>query len=354
MKSEFFKKLREKKNIAIPTVVFAVVLTAVVVFFVYNPSQKTFDHTGFAMGSQISVVFYGEDKEKVADDVFSAISCLDTDKISSKDEKSELFLLNKNGKADLTEETLGYLKKAVEICEKTDGALDITVGKLSALWDFDSAKNIVPEKSQIDELTSFAGYEKLKFDGYSVTLGENQAVEMGALGKGIACDTAKTVFDKENIDRALITVGGTVMTYAGKDGTDADGWNVGIRNPDMTVSDAFMKIHITETKFISTSGNYEKAFEKDGRLYHHILNSETGYPVENNLKSVTVIAGSGLLSDALSTACFVLGREKSLEILQFYGADAIFTDNENNVYITESISDDCTLLNDSFRVLDNG
>ncbi len=354
MKSEIIKKLHEKKNIAILTVVFAVVLTAVVVFFVYNPLQKTFDHTGFAMGSQISVVFYGEDREDISAEVFSAISALDTEKISSKNEKSEFFKLNKNGKANLTEETIGYLKKAVEICEKTDGALDITVGKLSALWDFDSAKNIVPEKAQIDKLAPFVGYEKLRFDGYSVTLGENQAVEMGALGKGIACDTAKTVFDKASIKRALITVGGTVMTYAGKDGTDDEGWNVGIRNPDMTVSDAFMKIHITETKFISTSGNYEKAFEKDGRLYHHILSSETGYPVENNLKSVTVIADTGLLSDALSTACFVLGREKSLEILKFYGADAIFTDNENKVYITESISDECTLLDESFRVLGNG
>ena len=354
MKSELLKIFHDKKKIAILTVVFAVVLTAVVVFFVYSPSQKTFDHTGFAMGSQISVVFYGEDRENAAKDVFAAISSLDADKISSKNEKSELFRLNKNGKAELSEETLGYLKRAVEICEKTDGALDITVGKLSALWDFDSAKNTVPEKTEIDELASFVGYEKLLFDGYSVTLGENQAVEMGALGKGIACDTAKTVFDKASPDRALITVGGTVMTYAGADNKDSEGWNVGIRNPDMAVSDAFMKIHITETKFISTSVNYEKSFEKDGRLYHHILSAETGYPVENNLKSVTVVADSGLLSDALSTACFVLGREKSLEILQFYGADAIFTDNENNVYITESIYDDCTLLDDSFRVLDNG
>ena len=94
----------------------------------------------------------------------------------------------------------------------------------------------------------------------------------------------------------------------------------------------------------------EKYFEKDGKRYHHILNPETGYPAETELKSVTIIADSGLVADGLSTACFVLGREKSQALLEEYNAEAIFVDKDNNVYITDGIFGDCTLLNDAYTV----
>ena len=174
---------------------------------------------------------------------------------------------------------------------------------------------------------------------------------MGALGKGIACDTAKDVLSASGIKRALISVGGTVLTYS--DGNDYywhDGWGVAVRTPETNNSSPLLRIHLTETKVISTSGDYEKYFEKDGVRYHHILNPETGYPAGSGLKSVTVVADSGLVADGLSTACFVLGIEKSRPLLEKYNAGAVFVDSENNVYITDGIYDDCTLLNDSYTV----
>ena len=142
------------------------------------------------------------------------------------------------------------------------------------------------------------------------------------------------------------------MTYSSSD--DEKGWTVGIRTPDAGDSSAFMKIHLADTRFVSTSGNYEKYFEYNGRIFHHILDTETGYPAENELKSVTIVARNGLVSDALSTACYVLGREKSGALLEKYDADAIFVDKNNNVYVTEGISDSCTLLNESYTVKSNG
>lgn len=339
-----------KKLTTVLTAVIVVILTAVLVFFVSDENQKATEHIGYAMGSEITVIFYGNDKNDVADDIFSAITALDTKMISRKSADSEIYRLNENGSLEISEESLSYIKKALEICDYSDGALDITMGSLSSLWDFDSGKSELPEKEKIEELLSYSGYDKITLNSYNVTLGKNQMIDLGAIGKGIACDTAKTILDKNDINRALIKVGGTVMTYSD---TDDKEWSIGIRTPDVNDPSAFLKINLTGTKFISTSGNYEKFFEENGMLYHHILDPKTGYLVDNELKSVTVISENGLVSDALSTACFVLGREKSATLLEKYNSQAIFVDKQNNVYITDDIISSCTILNDSYRISDH-
>lgn len=341
-------QIKDTKKITIVlTAVIGVILTAVVVFFVFDSKQKSTEHIGYAMGSEINVIFYGNDKKEIAYDIFSAITALDTKMISRKSADSEIYRLNKNGSLEISEETLSYIKQALEICDYSDGALDITMGGLSSLWDFDSGKSEVPDETEIEKLLSYCGYEKINLNGYTVTLGENQIIDLGAVGKGIACDTAKTILDKNNINRALIKVGGTVMTYSEDDEKD---WNIGIRTPDAEDASAFIKINLMGTKFISTSGNYEKFFIADEKIFHHILAPKTGYPVDNELKSVTVISENGLVSDALSTACFVLGREKSATLLEKYNSQAIFVDKQNNVYMTDSITSSCTILNDSYRI----
>lgn len=342
-----FQQKNTQKRIIVLTAVIVVILAAVVVFFASASTQKSSEHLGYAMGSEITVIFYGNDKKELADEIFDSIATLDTKMISRKSADSEIYSLNKNGSLELSEETLGYIKKALEICEESDGALDITMGSLSSLWDFDSAKNKIPEEHEIAEILKFSGYDKISFDSYKVTLGEKQIVDLGALGKGIACDTAKTILDDSNIRSALIKVGGTVMTYS--DSEDKE-WNIGIRTPDATDLSAFLKISLKGIKFISTSGNYEKFFMADDKLYHHILDPKTGYPVENDLKSVTVISENGLVSDALSTACFVLGIEKSAKLLDKYNSQAIFVDKQNNVYIPDDMVSSCTILNDSYRI----
>lgn len=338
-----------KKITTVLTAVIVIILTAVVVFFVFDSQPKSTEHIGYAMGSEITAIFYGNDNQDIANTVFSRITVLDVDYISRKSEYSEIYRLNKNGTLKLSQTTLSYLQQALEICKNSDGAFDITVGGLSSLWDFDSSKNKIPEHSKIENLLSLGGYEKIKIDGNTVTLGENQILDFGALGKGLACDIAKSALDESNTDRALITVGGTVMTYS--DNNEKE-WNIGIRTPEADDSSAFMKITLTGTKFISTSGNYEKFFTADEKIYHHILDPKTGYPVANNLKSVTVISENGLISDALSTACFVLGREKSQILLEKYNSQAIFVDKQNNVYMTDGIIESCTILNDSYRIAD--
>lgn len=345
------QQIKTKKSKAVITVVIVIILTAAVIFFISDAFYKTDEHFGYAMGSEIVVVFDSGNNKEIADTLFSRINNLDTKGISRKSADSEIFALNKNGSYELSEEILGYMKQAADICDTSGGALDVTIGGLSSLWDFDSSNSMLPDITQIETEKSFCGYEKMTFNGNTVTLGKNQTVDMGALGKGIACDVAKNVFKENNVKKALLSVGGTVMTYADENYSWGNhSWGIAVRTPETGDSSPLLRINMTENKVISTSGNYEKFFEENGILYHHILDPKTGYPVGNNLKSVTVISENGLVSDALSTACFVLGREKSAALLDKYNAQAIFVDNENNVYITDDIINSCTILNDNYRI----
>lgn len=344
------KPAKKKKTAAITVAIIVIIVTAVI-FFVSDPLHEPDEHYGYAMGSEIVAVFYGGNNEEIADRIFSEINIVDTQLLSAKTDKSEITVLNKNGSSQFSDETLNYLKKSLEICADSDGALDITLGNLSSLWGFDTSENIIPDSSLIETEKSDSGYEKITINGNTVTLGENQKIDMGALGKGIACDTAKDILSGNGIKRALISVGGTILTYSdGNDYSWHDGWGIAVRTPETDDSSPLLRVHVTDTKVFSTSGNYEKYFEKDGVRYHHILDPYTGYPADNNLRSVTIIADSGLVADGLSTACFVLGKENSRSLIEKYNAEAIFVDKDNNVYITEGISDDCTLMNDNYKV----
>lgn len=334
----------KRKITAAITAVIVIVLTAVVVFFDFFSSEELTEQTGFAMGSEIRIQIYEKTDDAVFTEIFDSISETETNFISRYKENSEIFKLNEQKTFTVSDKTKEILEKAIEISENSDGAFDITIGELSALWNFDSAENIIPDEEKIKSALSYSGYEKPTINGNAITLGENQTIDSGALGKGYACDVALDILKKNDIENAIISVGGTVLTYGEKER------NIGIRAPEKDDFSSFLKITLSGTNFISTSGNYEKAFEKNGKIYHHILDPKTGYPAENNLKSVTVISENGIVSDALSTACFVLGKENCASLLEKYNAQAIFVDSENNVYITNGIIDSCTVLNDNYRI----
>jgi thiamine biosynthesis lipoprotein len=152
------------------------------------------------------------------------------------------------------------------------------------------------------------------------------------------------------VSGAVISVGGSIVTYGQKD--DGSDWSVAIAGPRSEEGDYLGILSVSGDKFVSTSGDYEKYFIKDGKRYHHILDPDTGYPAESGLISTTVLCDSGLLSDGLSTACFVLGAEKALDLLEEYGAEGILVDEEKNIYLTDGIAEQFTLLDDGYQIVE--
>ena len=160
------------------------------------------------------------------------------------------------------------------------------------------------------------------------------AVDLGSVGKGAACDAAVRAYEEAGAKAAIIAVGGSVGVYGEK--SSGKPWSVAVRDPN---GDGSLGSVTLAEGFVSTSGSYEKYFEQDGVLYHHLLDPETGYPAESGLVSVTVVAKSGVLSDALSTACFVLGREDGMKLLEEFDAEGIFINSDNNITVTDGLKD---------------
>lgn len=154
------------------------------------------------------------------------------------------------------------------------------------------------------------------------------------MGKGAACDAAVAAYEESGVNRAVVSVGGSVGVYGEKPGGQP--WTIALRDPDTEGSLGTLSL---ASGFLSTSGSYEKQFTEDGVTYHHLLDPGTGYPAESGLLSVTVWSGSGTLSDALSTACFVLGLEDSLPVLEQFDSEAVFITEDHQIYVTEGLAD---------------
>ena len=313
--------------------------------------EPFFEDTGFAMGTVVFQTIYSEDKE-ISQEILELLTALEQEKLSWRAEGSEIAEINRSSKegkpTKVSVEMMGYLSHALSVAKNSGGAFDPAIGLLTKLWDFDGAKNSVPPSEEIEALLEGADYRNIRLDCVFVWVDKGASIDLGAVGKGIGCDEAEKYLDeKANVESALINLGGSsILTYGTKD--SGEPWTIAVLNPRADGHLGY--IEITGTKHISTSGDYNRYFIEDGRRYHHILDPHTGYPADAGLMSVTVVSDKGADSDALSTAALVLGKDKALELLEKYGAEAIFVDTDKNVYMTEQLERKFTLTADGYKL----
>lgn len=341
------------------------------VFTIYSKDkEKQVDRTeqtsySFAMGTSISVSIYDDsaDSTQIRESINNEIKSLDEELISWRAEGSELKALNENYTTaqgyEISPELLVVLKQSLALCEDSNGALDITIRPLANLWNIegDSEEAFVPPSAKDIEATlKYVGYDKVNIitESYSDSAKEvveekhyiylsqeDMILDLGATGKGYALDKARKVLDEAQADGALVTVGGSILVYGEK--SSGESWKVGVRDPlkpqDTSAMIGFLELEPGTATCISTSGGYEKFKTYEGKDYHHILDSKTGYPADAGLLSVTIVCENGLVSDGLSTACFVLGYEKSVPLLEKYNAEAVFLDSNQNIIVTDGLKD---------------
>ncbi len=341
MKQSIVPPISSKTLKILAAVLFCLVFALAAILFsswVQGPKGKQTTLSTYSMGSLVQQTVYGNQAEAAASAASFAVTSLEN-QISWRVENSDIQKLNAaSGKQNvpLRDTTAKLLVQMLDVCEQSGGAFDITIAPLSLLWNFDEAPSL-PHADDIGYFKQFVGYENVFYDAahQQVRLDlENCAIDLGAVGKGAACDAAAAVYREHNVKAAVIAVGGSIGLYGTK--PDNSDWNIEIRDPNK--NGALGVLHLAGG-FISTSGSYEKFFEENGVLYHHLLDPSTGYPADSGLVSVTVVTDSGALSDALSTACFVLGYEESLPLLQHYAADAVFVTVNNEVYVTAGLAD---------------
>ena len=294
----------------------------------------------FAMDTHMTLAGYGEQSEAAVDAAMDEIERLDR-LLSVGNSESEIFTINETGQGPLSEDTLTLLDCAMNVYESTGGAYDITIYPLMQLWGFTSGDYRVPDQEEISETLAQVGTDLLTLDrdNSSLDLGGALGIDLGGIVKGYASSRIMDIFEAYGLESGMVNLGGNAHFYRSK--PDGSLWRVGIMDPLAPDGDDYLGIVSLSDRAVITSGGYERYFtdEETGETYHHILDPATGYPAKSGLISVSVVSGDGMLADALSTACYVMGLEKSLAYWQAYGEDfdlVLMTEDEE-VYITEGL-----------------
>ncbi len=317
------------KKILIAVLCCAVAVAVAAAVFIMPQFEKS-ENTDFLMNTVVNARLEGKGSEETAKRIINRISELENNCFSRTEEGSDIYRLNKEYSANLSEETKSVLLKALEVCEKSSGAFDITLAAVSDLWNESGQSKALPDSGNLRKAVEVSGFEKLSINGDNATLQTGAGVDLGSVGKGAACDYARELLEETEVSRAVVSVGGSILLYGEGDFT------VGIASPEKGSSDYIATLTLP-SGCVSTSGTYERYFDLGEKRYHHILDSQTGYPVDNGLVSVTVCSQDGLLSDALSTACFVLGIEEGMKLALDYGCQAVFVTDNGEIHTTDGL-----------------
>ncbi|MDE6318208.1 MAG: FAD:protein FMN transferase [Lachnospiraceae bacterium] len=289
-------------------------------------NTEPISRTGFYFDTVIQITLYDTEDDSVLDDCFDLAEKYEN-LFSATKEGTDVWNINHaNGKTvTVSEETVALLVKSVDYANTTEGRIDPTIHPVSALWDFGSeGKAHVPEETEIKEALSHVSYDNIRFGvGPSEETGESvyntvtlqdpeAAIDLGFIAKGYIADKMKEYLLSQGIESACISLGGNVLTIGEK--PDGSPFRIGIQEPFSPEGTTLDTVEVRDTSVV-TSGIYERYFYEGDTLYHHVLNTATGYPVDNELAGVTIICESSVKADALSTACLCMGLEKGRQYL---------------------------------------
>lgn len=257
-------------------------------------------------------------------------------------------------------ETISISKEFAEILNQsgilydfTDGRFDLTVAPLSDLWDVTSATR-PPSENEIQSLLPFVDFSALTVTQDSLTFSrKGMGIDIGSVGKGYGADYTVTALKNAGAQAGVVSFGGNVALFGTKDG---DPFRIGIRDPEGNGGEYFGVVTATDISIV-TSGAYERYFEYDKTVYHHLLNANTGYPQDSDLLSVTVLCENGAQADMMSTALWLMGGEdgwRLYETLQntdgFLPSEVIFVYKDHRVRISQGLSDRFTLTSDRYTL----
>lgn len=291
--------------------------------------------TGLYLDTVVTLTAYGAEKS-VLDAALEL--CADYEAMFSKTiEGSDVWRINHAGgePVEVAEETITILTCAERISELSGGAFDITIEPVMELWNFTGTTGAeLPGADEIAAAAALTDYRKLVINGNVVTLPQSMRIDLGGIAKGFIADAIGEYLRGQNVKHALLNFGGNIVLIADK--PDGSAWTIGVQDPDMP-GNSIVNVAAIDNSLV-TSGIYERGFTLDGVLYHHILDTQTGWPVQNELASVTIIADNSMLADALSTACLAMGLDRARTFLeQFDGVEAVFVTRDREVIQTDGV-----------------
>ncbi|APR00182.1 apbE family protein [Clostridium botulinum] len=318
-----------------------------------SKSEEPISRETYLMGTIINIKAYGKNADKAIQACVDKISDIEN-KMSLNISTSEVNKINKNAgiaPVKVSRNTFDVVKASLIYSEKSKGSFDITVEPLVSLWGIGTDKARIPSKDEISNALKLINYKDVIINENESTVmlkRKGQAIDLGAIAKGYTADELKEVLLNYDVSSAFLSLGGNVYVLGNK--PDKTSWKIGVQNPLETRGD-YLGIVSVSDKSVVTSGNYERFFERNGKRYHHIFDTKTGYPAEKGLISVSIISDKSIDGDALSTSVYTLGLDEGKKLIEsLKGVEAIFVTNDKKVYVTSGLKDIFKLTNTDFKL----
>lgn len=298
----------------------------------------------FAMDTVMSITANGVAAAEAVDEAKSKIYMLEN-LLSVTDSDSDISAINSTSgqPVAVSNEIRDIITKAVQISDITGGAFNIAMYPILRQWGFTTGNYIIPSEDVVEGLLGNIDYTDISIDGNTVTLPEEMEIDVGGIAKGYAGDAVRGVLLDRGITSAIINLGGDVQLIGSR--PDGTAWRVAIQDP---MGSGYLGVIDARNSAIMTSGSYERYFTgEDGKTYHHIMDTSTGYPAESNLLSVTIVSDFGYQADALATSLFIMGVDAATEFWRANGGfEVLLVTTDEEIYMTEG-------LEGSFALSDN-
>ena len=328
-------------------------LSAVLLFAIITQTgcgnKEPVSRTDFCLNTTCTITIYDMDEEEAGEILQGAFDNIrDYENMMSRTvEGSDIYKINhaKGQPVEVSDETAEVIALGIYMGEVSDGMFDITIGEVTELWNFSGDSPSVPADADIKEALSSVDYRSVSLDGNTVVMNDPDAhLYLGGIAKVYIADRTGDFLEEKGVESGIVNLGGNVVTIGSKD--DGTPWNIGIERPYSDRTEMAGSVG-AEDETIVTSGIYERKFEEDGTVYHHIIDPQTGYPKDTDLESVTIKAdkGNSAICDGFSTICLMYGREKALEFIERMqeehsdiGLEAAFIDKNDDMVQTEGMN----------------
>lgn len=298
-----------------------------------EPQSQSF----LMLGTVCKITIYDQPSEEAFKEAFSRIRDIEA-KMSLHTQTSEIAKINAKAGLEpvaVSEDTFTVIEKALEIAMLSNGAFDPTIAPLVMAWDIAGDNPRRPPEEELQSLLPLIGYQHVVLDADELTVylpKEGMALDLGGIAKGYAADEAAEILRSHGVKQAIVNLGGNVLTLGRK--SDDTLWRIGVQDPEESRGAYAIIVQLDDTSLV-TSGPYERFLVLEGETYHHILDTKTGYPVESDFTSASIITKSSLLADALSTSVYALGYEKGMEMINsLEDVEAIFFTEDKQILLS--------------------
>lgn len=331
-----------KRNKLVWQLPFLVLLIVGTVVIIRHQSSMPYQHnSGMVFGTTYNITYQCD--SNLHNSIKRELQKVD-EALSPFNKRSVITAVNNNRDIEVNDMFADVFSLAQKISDDTGGDFDITVAPLVNAWGFGFKNGTQPTRHNIDSLKSIIGYKKVRLEGRKVVKKDKRLMlDCSSIAKGYGSDVVARFLQKRGVKNYMVEIGGEIVTKGISQKRVP--WKIGVTKPvddSLSVSKELQSVINVTDKAMATSGNYRNFYYKNGKKYAHTIDPHTGYPVQHNILSATVIADNCATADAYATAFMVMGLEKAKKLLDRHPelmAYFIYSDNDgkNKTWCSEKL-----------------